>query len=453
MIEQKKIKKQILKNMFIICIVFILLFISFDFIVYNIVSNSIYSSVDQELMSEKNRYTQAKGVINKRPEENKIQNNIIENKLTSNSNENTQSPQAPMAPTEIEKNKNPDLSLNPRMITILRNSNGEITNEGSIGRIYDDYVANIEFDEQNLNNAYIIKVNEHYTYRAINFEFKSENGETIYGQFLINVDGEISIIKNLLIVLIICTIIAIVVSIMASYILSLRSLKPIIISWKKQTEFVQNASHELRTPLTIIQAKQELLLQEPQSKIIDKSEDIAITLNESKRLSKLVKELMDLARDDSNQIKIEKKDIKIDDLINEISIPYQELAKTENKDINIDLKYNDKINVDSSKIKQLMVILLDNSMKYTLNGDNIFIKTYKKDNKCYIEVIDTGIGIGKEAIKHVFERFYREDKARSREKGGNGLGLSIAESIVTAHKGNIKIMQNLPKGTKVIVKL
>lgn len=165
MIEQKKIKKQILKNMFIICIVFILLFISFDFIVYNIVSNSIYSSVDQELMSEKNRYTQAKGVINKRPEENKIQNNIIENKLTSNSNENTQSPQAPMAPTEIEKNKNPDLSLNPRMITILRNSNGEITNEGSIGRIYDDYVANIEFDEQNLNNAYIIKVNEHYTYK------------------------------------------------------------------------------------------------------------------------------------------------------------------------------------------------------------------------------------------------------------------------------------------------
>ena len=97
--------------------------------------------------------------------------------------------------------------------------------------------------------------------------------------------------------------------------------------------------------------------------------------------------------------------------------------------------------------------MLDNSIKYTEKKDTITVKTYKKEGKCFIEVVDTGIGIGKEAKEHVFERFYREEKSRVREKGGTGLGLSIAYNIVKLHKGTIKIDKNYEDGTRIIIKL
>ena len=106
-----------------------------------------------------------------------------------------------------------------------------------------------------------------------------------------------------------------------------------------------------------------------------------------------------------------------------------------------------------NKLKELIVILLDNSIKYTKEGDNIYIRTYKKDNKFVLEVEDTGIGISKQAIDHVFERFYREEKSRNRQKGGMGLGLSIAYNIVMLHKGTIKFEKNREVGTKAIVTL
>ena len=90
-------------------------------------------------------------------------------------------------------------------------------------------------------------------------------------------------------------------------------------------------------------------------------------------------------------------------------------------------------------LKELLIILLDNSLKYTEPKDSIKIKTYKKENRCIIEVIDTGIGISKQDQEHIFERFYRAEKSRAREKGGMGLGLSIAYNIVKLHKGTIKV--------------
>jgi two-component system sensor histidine kinase CiaH len=209
----------------------------------------------------------------------------------------------------------------------------------------------------------------------------------------------------------------------------------------------------LRTPLTIIQTKQELLLQEPEKKIIDKSEDIMLTLNEAKRLSKMTKDLMLLANADSNRVELAKEEVKFDDFISNLAMPYIDFATMEDKTIKLDLNYKDTVKIDVNKIHQLIVILLDNAIKYTKQDDTITIHTYSKDGKCVIEVKDTGIGISDEGLKHVFERFYREDKARSRKTGGTGLGLSIAEYIVALHKGSIKISHNEPNGTIVTVKL
>lgn len=163
-----------------------------------------------------------------------------------------------------------------------------------------------------------------------------------------------------------------------------------------------------------------MLLQEPNSKIIDKSEDINIILKETKRLTKLIKELMVLAMADSNQLNLDKEKTNIDNLIKEITIPYIDFAGVQEKTIALDLEYKKEINIDKNKINQLMIIVLDNAIKYTSENDKIQISTYAKEGKCIIEIADTGIGIGKEAAKHIFDRFYREDKARSRETRRNG---------------------------------
>lgn len=418
--EQKIVRRQLLKNMFYTFIAFTVIFTIFDILIYNLISTSVFTSIDKEIMYAKNQVE------------------ALGNEPTS----------------QTDTKKKTYKSLNPRLIYIVRDENGEITNKENIGRFYEDYITNISLDKENLDEIYLTSINDTYFYRGINVKITNTQTEEIkYIQILVNVDGENQSVANILHVLVIATIIIIFISIIISFILSSRTLKPIIESWNRQTEFVQNASHELRTPLTIIQAKQELLLQEPNKKIIDKSKDITVCIKETRRLSKLIKELMALARADSNRLDLVKEVFNLDSLIKEVIEPYIEIAKMQKKNINLDLKSNKDIKADKNKITELLIIILDNAIKYTGENDSINIKSYYKDGKVHIEIADTGIGIGKEAIKHVFERFYREDKARSRETGGNGLGLSIAQTIVQAHNGSIKLINNEPKGTKVIIKL
>ena len=436
MSEQKRMKKQLYKNMFYIYIVFIILFLLFDVIIYNKISTSIYKSIDEQLNNEISRYSNGSIKEFKEPRE---------------------LPEKEYPPIEDENVKNREdmlfKDINPRLVCIIRNENGEVINKNNIGRTYENYFQEIEFDSKNVNNTYMVKIADEYNYRGVTIARYNENNQLEYIQFLANVDGEIQTLDNVSFILIVGTAVIIAISIFASYILSRRALNPIMVSWKKQTEFVQNASHELRTPLTIIQAKQELLLQEPNKKIIDKSEDINISLTETKRLSKLVKDLMILARADSNEVMLEKNNINIDNVIKNILSPYIEFAELEGKEVIMNLQYGKDILLDESKISQLIVILLDNAIKYTTKGDTITINTYSKEGKFNLEVADTGIGMSNEGIKHAFDRFYREDKARSREKGGSGLGLAIAYMITQLHGGSIRIMHNQPKGTKINVKI
>ena len=426
MSEQKLIKKQLIKNMFYTFIVFAIILIFFDAIIYNQAASSLYKSIDEELIRTAKLYED------------------IDVQFRKN---------VPIEFTGVNRISLIETKINPRLIFIIRNAEGDILNSENIGRFYEDYLEDITFDRKKTDEIYAIKVQDNYNYRGITLNTLVFEGQELYIQLLANVDGEVQTIKNLTDTLLLGSLIIIVIAIIGSYILSKMTLKPIMDSYKKQTEFVQNAAHELRTPLTIIQAKQELMLQEPESKILDKSEDINIILKETKRLTKLIKELMVLATADSNELKLKKEKTNIDTLIKDIVIPYRDYADMQEKEININLKFNKEINIDSNKISQLMLIILDNAIKYTSENEKIEIKTYSKDGKCVIEVADTGIGISKEATAHVFDRFYREDKARSRETGGTGLGLSIAHTIVSLHGGSIKIAPNEPKGTKVIIKI
>ena len=441
--EQKSLKKKLIKHIIYNIIGFIVIFIVCGLFIFLMVKGITYRGINQELYDSKRKILEA----------NPENMNII---LESNYPDYIENP---FRESWIKRaiSEYQDLALaqkivNPNVQIILRDENKEIINEDYLGRLY-EYKDQIEFDTKKMDKIYELTLDNKYHYKVLNFVFKRDFAEDRYIQLLINIDSEKYLVTNYFRIISLTVTVGIVLSIFASYILSKKTLKPLRDNMVKQMEFVQNVSHELRTPLTIIQAKQEILLQEPNSKIIDKSEDIILTLNETKRLSKLIKDLMLLSRADSDGMKLQKENINIDEFIKEIISPYKEIAEMQEKNMVLNLDYKADIDVDTNKFYQLMIILLDNAIKYTETNDSIEVKTYLKDNKFVLEVADTGIGISDEGMTRIFERFYREDKARNRETGGSGLGLSIASSIVTAHGGTIKVSHNNPKGSIFIVRL
>lgn len=446
--EEKVIKRQLRKNMILNLVAFAVIFSVLGIIIYSQFRISLYMSADEELLNVQNRM----GIM-RRIDTKEMNTNVNENS-NGNSVEKNIERIAPPDIEESEKRMPPESendSVNPRLIYVYRNESGKIIDDKS-SEFNDKSFKNIEFDKSNLDEVYEVTIDGQYKYRAINRKIE-KNGETAYLQILINIDAENAIVDSFRTNLIVCIVVSMALSVVASYVLSRKTLKPIILSWNKQTEFVQNASHELRTPLTIIQAKQELLLDEPQAKIIDKVEEINTSINETRRMARLVKDLMQLAKADSNKVELYKEITDIDGLIKEVTKPFIEMAEVQNKKFNLDLKYGKSINIDKNKIHQVLVIILDNSLKYTEAGNEITVSTYEKDSKFVLDIKDTGIGISEDGIAHIFDRFYREDKARSRETGGSGLGLSIASHIVELHGGSIKAMHNGPKGTIIEIKL
>lgn len=241
----------------------------------------------------------------------------------------------------------------------------------------------------------------------------------------------------------------VVISLIAGLFLAGRSLVPIRNSWEKQQRFVADASHELRTPTAIIQAETELLLQHPDRSIEEESPHIAVILQESKRMSKLLDDLLTLARTDSNQLQIDSGMIQADQVLLELAEQFQLLAAT--KDIRIETKVDEQLWMcgDRARMRQLFIILLDNALKYTPTDGHIRILGRIQSNDIHISITDTGIGISKTDLPYIFERFYRGDKARSRLEGGTGLGLSIARWIVDSHNGTIRVHSDIAQGTEV----
>lgn len=429
MFKRKIFRQQQLKFMLLNLLAFTVIFTFFGIIIFSQVQSTLYKKTDEELKSFKDKFA----------------NHAIENSKVPLLNKEMD----PSGPPN-GRQKNP----NPRIMVVNWSEDGEILNKDEIGTLlYESYLQDYQLDKTNVDQVTSIVINDLYHFRYILIEDTNEDDEIAYTQLMINVDAEQLILNNFGKLIIICSVIFIVLSISASYILSKKMMKPIIQSWNKQAEFVENASHELRTPLTIIQNKLELLLTAPHEKIANKFENIALSLSETRRLSKLTSDLLTLARADSAETKLMKQSIHVDSFIQNVSTPYKEIAESQEKNFWLNLKCDIQIDADEVRLHQLLVILLDNALKYTGENDSISVKTYLEDQRIVLEVSDTGIGIKEENRKQIFDRFYREDKARTRESGGVGLGLSIAQWIVEQHNGTIKAIPNPSKGTTFKVKL
>lgn len=240
-------------------------------------------------------------------------------------------------------------------------------------------------------------------------------------------------------------------SVAASMYLAKWSRRPIQESLEKQKAFVENASHELRTPLAVIQNRLEVLFRKPESTILDNSENIASSLDEVRNMRLLTTNLLNLARrDDGIKPEIETLEPAFFDTV---FTNYAMIAEENEKGFTAQNQVGRPIQTDKTLLKQLMTILFDNAIKYTEDDGLVTFTVRTNDRHLYISVADNGPGISDSDKKKIFDRFYRVDKARTRQKGGFGLGLSLAQQIVIALKGTIVVKDNQPKGTIFEVKI
>lgn len=249
-------------------------------------------------------------------------------------------------------------------------------------------------------------------------------------------------------------IVALLLATVLGHILSGRAMVPLREAYEKQRQFAADASHELRTPLAVVMASADLLENDPSITSPFLKQVIADVRDEVKKMTRLVSDLLLVARSDNKALKLKLQKFDAAELLSQTARLMQPLA--DKKHIALDIRNCDAhvIQADEQKIKQLMLILVDNAVKYTPDGGEVHVGFEKApQGRVRFFVQDTGIGIAKEDQRRIFDRFYRVDKARSREMGGNGLGLSIAQEIVNLHQGSIEVTSTLGKGTRFTVEL
>ena len=243
-------------------------------------------------------------------------------------------------------------------------------------------------------------------------------------------------------------------SLVGGYLLAGRALRPIRGAMDSQRAFIADASHELRTPLSVVRANAELLKRNESRPVSANLEAVNDIVSETDRLSRIVGQMLTLARADAGQAKLTMSEVALDEAAEEVARGMGLLAEERGITLERDIEGPVRVQGDGDRLKELMVVLTDNAITYTEAGGCVKLELKRAAHgKVVVRVSDTGSGIPPEALPHVFDRFYRVDKARSREAGGTGLGLAIARWIAESHGGSIQAESTPGVGTTMTVEL
>ncbi len=209
-------------------------------------------------------------------------------------------------------------------------------------------------------------------------------------------------------------------------------------SFDTMRRFVADASHELRTPVSVIRSEADLALARERAPS-EYRQSLALILDESRRLSTLIEDLLNLARADAGHVRLRVEEFYFNDLIAECCRAMEPLAAQRGVALSFETPGDLPFHGDEALIRRLAMNLLDNAVRYTPAGGRVTVSVASEPDGIRLRVADTGIGISPDAAAHVFERFYRADKARSRQDGGFGLGLSIVKWIAESHHGHVAL--------------
>ena len=411
--------------------VFTLIFSAMTLIILQVMHSSLYTSVDEKLqILSSNPHDVIQLAVNRTSEGIKDLNN--ESVVKSG-------------------DKKPSVSSNTEAILFDENLNQLIAGNRFLG------LDKITFNKKDLNHIRQLHIQNSFgqdeIYRVLLTEMNIETVSTNikYAAVLINTTQLEQISQNHEQLIVVVMASFWILSLLASLYLARVSVKPLLESMQKQQNFVENASHELRTPLAVLQNRLETLFRKPEATIMESSESIASSLEEVRNMRLLTTNLLNLARRDDG-IKPDLGEVQ-PEFFNTIFTNYEMIATENHKVFRFENRIKRTIITDKLLLKQLMTILFDNAVKYTEEDGEINFVITATDRNLYLTVSDDGIGISQADKKKIFDRFYRVDKARTRQKGGFGLGLSLAKQIVDVLKGSISVKDNKPHGTIFEVKI
>ena len=222
---------------------------------------------------------------------------------------------------------------------------------------------------------------------------------------------------------------------------------------QSRNSFVSNASHELKTPLATMKIMIESLIYQPDMDKELRTEFMTDINKEIDRLSTIVSDLLTMVQMDSRSVKLSRENVSIAALCKETAHRLEPIAQKREQKILLTLGDPCDLYADKSKLTQVIYNLMENAVKYTQVGGQVRVTLVKEGREAVLSVSDNGPGIPKENLPHIFDRFYRVDKARSRESGGTGLGLSIVHQLVLLHGGAIRVESEEGKGTTFIVEI
>jgi heavy metal sensor kinase len=222
-------------------------------------------------------------------------------------------------------------------------------------------------------------------------------------------------------------------------------------SFRRISEFTADASHELKTPLCALKGEAEVLLSKKRP-LEEYQEGLAHFIERIDHLNRMINDLVLLSKFDSSQVDLNIASLRLDLLVQDIGNLFKILAEQKGIDLQVGQVREVTVTGDKVRLQQLFTNLIDNAIKYTSEG-SIRITVEKDEENAVVQVVDTGIGIPEGEQEKVFKRFYRVDKSRSKENGGVGLGLSIAEWVAKAHQGRIEVNSELNRGSTFTVYL
>ncbi|PKM62413.1 MAG: hypothetical protein CVU97_05420 [Firmicutes bacterium HGW-Firmicutes-21] len=273
--------------------------------------------------------------------------------------------------------------------------------------------------------------------------------DTIHGKRIVFLDKEYEDItlKQLVITFIFVGTSALTAFLFISIIISKLIVAPVEKSLKQQMQLVADASHELKTPITVISANTDILMANRDSHINEQMKWLEYIKTEAGRMTELVNNMLFLAKTDENKLVQAKSVINLSDIVNSCILPFESISYENNKNLSINITPNIYIKSNENAIKQLINIIVDNAFKYSDEHGRINVSVLEVQDNAVITVWNSGRPIPPDQLPHVFERFYRVDKSRSRTEGGYGLGLSIAKSIIESLNAKINVRSSEESGT------
>ncbi|OMF13725.1 two-component sensor histidine kinase [Paenibacillus amylolyticus] len=269
----------------------------------------------------------------------------------------------------------------------------------------------------------------------------------------IDVTAQQGILTNLIYTFAVVGLVMLIVIYFLSRYFANRSIAPVREAFEKQKQFIGDASHELKTPLAIINTNADVLLANQEDTIANQAKWLHYIKSETERMTGLTNDLLYLTQmDDSRSTMIHAK-FNMSDAVESIILPMEAVIFEKNISLDYNIEPNLMVHGNSEQIKQVILILLDNAVKYSGPKGSVNVTLQRQNNDVMLAVSNTGDGIAPEHLDRIFDRFYRTDSSRARKHGGHGLGLAIARSIVDQHKGEVYARSVVGEGATFYVRL